>query len=265
MNYLVVEDQPNHAELLIMLMLKNFPHFQHLATANTLDQAKDFIQKKRPDFIFLDVNLGNENGFDLLEEISHVQTGVIVVTAEPNYIHDALKARAHEFLVKPVSSTNLKAAVEHTLHILHRENSIPTVATQASEIYSKVSMPTVVKNKIILPETTKSWLVEIEEIIFVKAAGNQSEIYLTNKEKMKLNLTAQSFIISSTLKRFEELLPAHSFLRIHDSYLINLNKVVAIGRSYSSVVMLEYNANISVTKNKEQFVQAIKHSGVSLK
>lgn len=265
MNYIIVEDELNHAAMLQILMEKTFPQYRLAAIATTIETAKENIRLHQPTFILLDVNLGNQNGFDLLEEIEEVQTGVIVVTAEPKYIHDALKARAHEFLVKPISSSKLREAVTHTLRIIERENTIPKVKLQTPEIYSKVNMPMVVKNKILLPEESKTWLVEIDEIIYVKAVRNQSSFHLTQKEKLKLRLPNSFTIVSYTLGKIEELLSAHQFLRIHDSYLINLNKVVALGRSFSSAYLLECSDNFNITKNKEHFFTAMKEKGIAIK
>jgi two-component system LytT family response regulator len=210
---IIIEDNLLNQKQLSRLIREYCPEVQVLATASTVEEAVSSIRDHSPDFIFLDVILPDGNGFDVLNYFNPMPFKVIFVSGHIKYAYEAIKFHAVDFLSKPVKIQDLIDAVkliaEKDLNDAYRL-SIDHAKRQFED-----------PSRMILHEVSGFTVIETDEIIKLEANGNYTDFYLTGGRKLTY---------CRILKDFEVLLQSHSnFMRVHKSFLINLNHV----RSYS--------------------------------
>ncbi len=205
----IVEDNPHNYHRLKELVEKFCPELQVVEIAESVAKAKEVIEKNDPQIVFLDVELPDGSGFDILEYFRPVRFKVIFFTGHLIYAYQAIKFNAIDFLLKPVSIADLKAAVEKALSAKPDEDyqrRVEAAALQFSE-----------PDKIVLHESSGFKVLEAKNIIQLQANGSYTIFYLTGNQQLSY---------CKILKEFEDLLQTHKdFMRVHRSHIINLSHV----------------------------------------
>lgn len=177
------------------------------------------------DLVFLDIQMPTINGFEFLDKFKGRNFQVIFVTAYDEYALQAIKESAVDYILKPVDEEELEVSVQKVIsHQFKMQN------VTVREDSGKISIP--VDNELIF--------LNPKQIIYCKSDGNYTKIFMSSGE---------TFFISKTLKYIEDLLPSKRFLRIHQSYLINLMKIIAFNRS-SNYITLDNKEKIPVSRSK---------------
>ena len=177
------------------------------------------------DLVFLDIQMPTINGFEFLDKFKGRSFQVIFVTAYDEYALQAIKESAVDYILKPVDEEELKASVQK---VISQQSKMHNVSEK--EDSGKISIP--VENELIF--------LNPKQIIYCKSDGNYTKIFMSSGD---------TFFISKTLKYIEDLLPAKRFFRIHQSYLINLMKIIAFNRS-SNYITLDNKEKIPVSRSK---------------
>jgi len=181
-------------------LLAEFDEIAVVGEAENLSEAIDLIQAEKPDVVFLDIQMANENGFDLLEKTAR-HFKLIFVTAFDAYAIRAFEVNALDYLLKPVNPERLAKAIER----LSEENdSRPE------------PRPLEFDDRIFLELGSRSVFLKVRDISHINAAGDYSEIFTADKRK---------FLIEKSLREWEKRLPEKYFLRIHRQTLINLEEI----------------------------------------
>ena len=238
----IVGDEPKNTKV-IRNMLKEFcPQVSVTGEADNASSAKSVIREKRPQLVFLDIEMPYGNGFDLLNELMPVDFEIVFVTAFDKYLLQALKYSALDFLLKPVNIEELQSAVKNA-EVRIEKNMINQQLRVLLDNFKKDSR----LKKIAIPTTDGLDFVSISEIVRLEAMGAYTRIHI-NK--------SGSVVVSKTLKDYESLLPEDIFFRIHNSHVINLNYIQKYGRGRGGVVILEDGSVIEVaTRRKEEFLR----------
>jgi len=186
-------------------------------------EAIDFLsyQAHNIDLVFLDIQMPAMNGFEFLERFTGRNFEVIFVTAYDEYALQAIKEAAVDYLLKPVEPGELEKSLKKVL--------------------AKTDKKRDEAKKITIPLENKLIFLDPSDIIYCKSDGNYCEIHSRQ----------ETYLLSKTLKFVEELLPPSVFFRIHQSYLINLNKVKSFDRS-SSYVSLVNAVELPVSRSKRE-------------
>jgi two-component system LytT family response regulator len=193
-----------------------------------------------PDLVFLDIEMPMGNGFDLLRMFNPVKFKVIFVTAYSEYAVDAFRCSAMDFILKPCNVEELLRAIRKAeIEIKHDRYS------DLSELLELMSHDNKPQGKVVISSSKGFTVVSPDEIIMCKAESYCTFIYLTG-----------SGVISSSrnLKYYENLLPCEKFMRVHNSYLVNLNHV----REYSNqeVIMLSESRSSPLSNvHKQEFLK----------
>ena len=183
------------------------------------------------------------NGFLMLQQLQYRSFELIFVTAYDQYAIKAIRFSALDYLVKPVDVNELKAAVEKAEKMLQEKKANPQIELLLEHLTKKS------KQRIAIPTSNGLQFIAIEDIIYLEAHVNYTNIYLPGGK----------YLVSRTLKEFEELLPAETFVRIHHAYIINITAVDRYIRGEGGQVVLQNGTTLDVSKRKKAlFLQAIK-------
>lgn len=188
---LIVDDEHSGRSSLKILLNKNcFYLFEKIVTASSLDKAIELAEQEHFNICFLDINLNNQSGFDLLPYLSH-ETKVVFVTAYSEFAIKAIKENAFDYLLKPINPTEFKLCVDRF------EKGVLDIEVEKKYLNIKDQGATIP--------------IQMDEIEYVQAEGAYSKIYLVKNRE---------YTTAKTLKSMTELL-GKDFIRIHKSYIIN--------------------------------------------
>ena len=238
---ILVEDEANSREILRNYLRKYCPDIHLSGEAASVKEGLALIQSADPDLVFLDVEMPFGNAFDLLDRIPDRRFETIFVTAYDHYAKDALNNQAAYYLMKPISIEELIKAVAHVKEILEKEKVLADTVLKAAMAKAE--------GKLTLPQQAGFLVVDVRDILYCKADDNYTEIFL--KEGKHL--------ISKTLKYFEEALSAYSFVRIHKSYLVNVNEIERYHRGKGGMVTLTNGKEISVSASRKKELLSFFH------
>jgi len=225
-------------------MLNEFcPQVSLVGEADNAKTGKNLIREKKPQLVFLDIEMPFGNGFDLLNDLMPIDFEVIFVTAFDKYMLQALKYSALDFLLKPVNIDELKMAVKNAEVRIHK-NFINQQLTVLLDNFKKQESGL---KKIAIPTANGFDFISISNIVRCEAQGAYTKVHLNNSRKV---------LVSKSLKDYENLLPDDLFFRIHNSHLINLNYVKKYNRGRGGFIELEDGSIIEVaTRRKDEFLK----------
>lgn len=243
---ILIDDERSGLRSLYEKLQKHCPAVEVLEQCDTAEKGITAIDTLRPDLVFLDVEMPVMNGFVLLQHVVYKNFELIFVTAYDHYAIRAIRYSALDYLLKPVEVDELKAAVQKA----DEKRDMTKSGNQGLDLLlENIAMEKRRFRRIAIPSRDGLQLVKIDDIIYLEASVNYTLIYLQDQHK----LTA-----SRTLKEFEELLPADNFIRIHHSFIININCVEKYIRGEGGQVVLTNNARLDVAKRKKhEFLKAI--------
>ena len=244
---ILIDDEQSSLNSLKQKILQHCPAIQIVGLCDDPQTAAETVEMLRPDLIFLDIEMPVMNGFTLLQQLEYKNFELIFVTAYDHYAVKAIRCCALDYLVKPVEIADLKNAVEHAVE--KRNASAPN---RQLELLLDNMVTTKIKSKrIAIPATQGLQFIKTEDIIYLEAIANYTKFHLAANIK---------YTVSKTLKEFEDMLPEESFLRIHNSYIINLNFAEKYIRGDGGQVILSNGIMLDVSKRKKaEFLKAIRN------
>jgi two-component system LytT family response regulator len=240
---IIIDDEEPGRKNLSVLLEKYCPEIDIIAEAGSASEAKQKILELSPDVLFLDVQMPELDGFDLLESLAEKNFSVVIVTAHADYGIKAVKAGAVDYILKPIVIRELQQAVHKAIAFCNARTKIHTSAKQSPE-------------RISLSHTNGFTIVELQDIIRLEADDNYTKVYTTDKK---------TYYISKPLKQFEEHLPDHIFFRLHRSYMINLRHIQEYAREDGGTVIMRDGAKILLPRGRyNAFMEALKTLSIQL-
>jgi len=245
---IIIDDEQNAREFLHKLLNRYFPKkIIVLETCDSVQTGVQAINKHQPELVFLDIQMPNENGFGLFKYFNKVDFEVIFTTAYKDYAIDAIRHSALDYLLKPINFIDLLSTVKRYEEDKNNKNQQERI----SMLLENMSSDNGSYNKIALPTQNGYELLKINNIIYCQSDSNYCKVKC---------LDGKEFLMSKTLKFIEELLNNNLFIRIHKSYLVNLNYVVKFDKVDELTVTLTNGEQLPVSiRKKEQFLNAILH------
>ena len=245
MRAILIDDEISNLENLQTLLEKHCPQVTILATAQSVADGIDVIEKYSPDLVFLDIQMGEETGFDVLKLLPTRNFEVIFVTAYDQYGIQAVKFAALDYLLKPIDIEELIIAVSKAEHKLATQ--IQT--SQLDFLLQQLKKPETNVSTIALQMQTEIRYIALSEIIRCEADNTYTYFFLANSEKI---------LISKSLKEYADLLRPNGFLRTHQSHLVNPKYVKSWLKEDGGILLLTSGEKIPVSKpNKETVKQAL--------
>lgn len=233
---IIVDDERKAIVVLRKLLNEYHPEVKILAEASRVTQAIQQIEEHKPELIFLDIEMPGSSGFDLLEEIRGRNIHVVFVTAHSEFAIKAFRFSVIDYLLKPVGVEELREAI-------HK------VKTQIKTLAERSPSASTAAQTLRIPTSEGIIFVYLEHIIRVEAHGAYSNIYLDN---------GRSYLVSHYLKSLLEYLTPPTFVRIHRSHVINVEKVKSIVKKDSLFVEMSDGSMLEVAKrNRTEFIKMI--------
>jgi len=223
-------------------------HVQLLEACESVECGLDCIKKLHPDLVFLDVQIHDKTGFDLLRQIKKINFDVIFTTAYEKYAVQAFRFSAIDYLLKPIEPDDLLQAVEKVKEKISKEE----ISAKIEVLFHNLKNLHGVSKRINVPTINGLVFLHVDEIIRCQSDINYTTIFLKNKQKL---------LVAKTLKEFEELLTEYNFFRVHNSHLINLAYIKSYNKGKGGFVSMIDNSEIEVsTRRKEEFLKKISGS-----
>lgn len=245
MKILVIDNETNIREGIVQL-IKNFCPFEsQLFEANGVFTGLKSIADINPDLLFLDVELDDGTGMDLLSRVNEINFQVIFVTAHNKYAIDAFRFSAIDFLLKPIEPDELIEAFDRVNK--HIKNNF--LQDQLQVMQDSLNKITHKEKKIVLKDSNSIYFVNVNDIIRCESDGQYTEFYIENTKKI---------VISKSLKEYEEMLEPYGFIRPHHSHLINTNKILRFDKGDGGNLIMQNNDEVPVShRKKTQILQIL--------
>lgn len=239
---ILVDDEPRNLRILKNLLEEFCPLVKVVGEAESSETAIALIRNSQPDLVFLDIEMPFGNAFDLLDRLMPVNFQVIFVTAFDNYALKAFRYCALDYLLKPLDIDDLKTAVQKVSERVKEKNM-----DQKLDIFLKnIKGGKFSQQKIGLPTNDGLFFTNVENIIRCEASGSYTIIYLADKQK---------FVVSKSLKEYEDMLPEEDFCRIHHSHIVNLAYVKKYFKGRGGYIEMQDNTSIEVsTRKRDEFL-----------
>lgn len=240
----IVEDELHSRESLKNLLVEFCPDVELCGAAASVEEAVPLIRSVRPALLFLDIELQNSTGFDLLRLLPDMEFDVIFTTAFEQYAIQAIKMSSLDYLLKPIDIDELQEAVAKAMEKQHLQQHKAQLELLLANISSR---PSGAQNRICLSTADGLEFLQVEDILYCEANGSYTTFHLRDKRKI---------VVSKNLKEYETLLDGQSFMRVHNSYLINLREVQRYVKSEGGYILMKNNMHIGISvKKREEFFQ----------
>lgn len=243
---IIIDDEEDSRDALELILKRYFPdRAKVLDKAGSLKEGVFSINEHKPDIVFLDIEMQDDNGFNLFKYFQEIDFSVIFVTAYKEYAIKAVKVAALDYLLKPISVNDLKSALD-----LYEQKKNKGIKSESLQSLTGLLNPgTFVNEKVALPTFTGYHVEKISSIIYCEADQNYTNVFTTDNGEL---------LISKPLNSIQNLLPDSIFFRIHKSFLINLNYVRSFNRLEGLYVILENGKKLDVAfRRKDDFLKVL--------
>lgn len=231
---LIIDDE-NRTRELIAKMIHSFGlNVEALPIGENVESGIAAIEENHPDIVFLDIQMPDGTGFDVLNRVSERNFEVIFITAHEEFAIKAIKFSALDYILKPVDPSELRAALERAVETIgHKKEEV-----QFETLNFNMHSP---KKRLVLKTQESVHVVELDHIIRCEADRNYTSFYLIEGKKI---------LVSRTLKEYETLLSSSNFLRVQQSHLINLNFVDRYDKGDGGCVVMKDGSEVPLSPAK---------------
>lgn len=238
---IVIDDIEAIRKKNIELIKKHCLNVTILAEADGVESGVSAIKQYLPDLVFLDVEMKDGTGFDVLQKLKPINFKVIFVTGHEAFATKAFRYSALDYLLKPLNPLDLIEAVHKATNSIDKE----LLELKFNTLFTNLERP---KNlqKIVLKTFDKIFSLNIQDIVRCESEKNYTTFYL---------LDGQKLLISNTLKEYDTLLCPMGFFRSHQSHLINMAYFDYFSKAEGGTIMMKDKSAIPLAvRKKEDFL-----------
>lgn len=232
----IIDDETSAIHNLNKIIKNYCTKVEVVGTANGVVDGIKLIHNLAPDLVFLDIQMPDGTGFDMLECIQHKNFDVIFVTSYNQHAIRAFKYSAIDYLLKPVDIDDLIAAVER----ISKQKKISPQQESFMDLFENLKSTR--PGKLAISSLKGKEYFEIRDILRLEAKGSYTEIYLMDERKI---------VATRKIKEFEEILSEHHFLRVHNSHIINLKHVVKYTKHTGGWIELTDGSEVPLARRKK--------------
>lgn len=241
MKALIIDNEENIRNALKELIESFCPEITSLQEATSVATGVKAIHAFEPHILFLDVELDDGTGFDILKEIEFPDFQLIFTTAHNKYALQAFKFSAIDYLIKPIDPDELSKAVAKAKANIKSADLKEQLTIMMSQLAHKMDT----EKKIVLKDSTATYFIKVSDILFCEAEGTYT----------KFNISPDKIIlVSKNLKEYESMLEPEGFIRTHHAFLVNPNKIKMYDRSDGGMLVLETGRTVPISQRKKEMV-----------
>jgi len=234
----IIDDEINVRRVIKKLLNLISSNYELVGEAPSIAEGKRIIAKTNPDIVLLDIELEDGTGFTLLNQISKIDFKLIFITAYNQYAIKAFKFNALDYLLKPIEPNDLKEALAKAESAIGSENELKELLSNLEQNKNSEIQ------KIVIKTTYKTYFVDVSKILYCHSEGSYTKIVLNES----------SILASKNLKYFQDLLAEYSFIRTHQSYLVNKIHVTGLE---NDTIILNGSLNIPISLRRKAEIKAL--------
>ncbi|MBK7668287.1 MAG: response regulator transcription factor [Sphingobacteriaceae bacterium] len=245
MRTLVIDNEESIRESLVLSIKAFCPQIEEIEEADDIESGLQKILDFKPELVFLDVELNSGTGMDILSKIPKINFNVIFVTAHNKYAIDAFRFSAIDFLLKPINPEELIRSVNKA----EKQKTNSNLTAQLNVLKAELQNTTPQDKNIVLSEQDSIHILKSSNIIYCSSEGNYTTFH-TNTGESKI-------VISKNMKVFEEMLSPLGFIRVHTSFLVNINKIEKYDKGEGGFLFVTGGDKIPVSQRKKELLMAL--------
>ncbi|MBN8697230.1 MAG: response regulator transcription factor [Bacteroidetes bacterium] len=239
---IIIDDEERARNTLSSLLREYCKEVEVIGMFSNVPDGVIAINKQQPDVVFLDIEMPEYNGFELLDFFAEINFDIIFVTAYSQYAIRAFEVSATDYLLKPVDIDALQKSIDK---IKNKQNH--TAIQKRLELLKETFTNEEIK-KIALPMADGLLFIEVKDIILLEADGAYTNVFLKNGSKI---------LVSKKLKFFEDILSNRpQFFRPHRSHLININYIKKYIKGDNQIIM-DNQASVSLSRDLKQNFESL--------
>lgn len=227
----IIDDIPSYIDTLCM-MLSQYSEIQIVATATNKEEGIYLLKKHSPDLIFLDIELQDKTGFEILDECPNYYRYVVFTTSFEDYAIQSYNYRGLHYLLKPIDPNSLQIAIDKARTSFSDVYNLEDVRNCVFKVFNFNTQ------KIFIPDKNVHHAIELDSIIYIQSSASYSNIYTIDKHfKASRNLNYMNRILENQPQ----------FIRVHRSYLVNINHIQNLKRGMSSTLQMTNNYLVPIS------------------
>ncbi len=236
----IIDDEENARKALAGIIEKFFS--EEAVISGTADRVKsgiELIKTVDPDIVFLDIEMPDGTGFDILEKLPEHPFSLVFATGHNDFALKAFKFNAVDYILKPVDIQDVVKATKRAMQMRPVENNERIIQQLLQSVKKREN------KKLILKTSEDIHVVNVEDIVRCESDGGYTTFFVEG---------GKSILVSKNLKEYENILQTYGFMRTHNSHLVNLNFVERYGKSAGGVLYLKDGTQIPVSVRKKEAV-----------
>jgi two-component system, LytTR family, response regulator len=239
MKAIIIDDEPNAVELLQFRLTQLCPQVQVVAACTSSVKGVEAIKLHKPDLVFLDIEMPQMNGFQVLEAVQDISFSLVFVTAYDKFALKAFSYSAIDYLLKPIDTQELIRAVNRV------EKQAQTAKIQIELLKQQYNQPTqrLPTDKIALPYQNGVAFVRFQDIIYCESDDSYTKFHLAD---------GQHYLVTKPLKEVQDLLEERGFLRIHRQFLVHLDHIKKFVKGEGAYIIMSNGQSIPVSRQQKE-------------
>jgi two-component system LytT family response regulator len=227
MRAVIIDDSTLNIDLVRLFCRRYAPSIEVVGSAENVEDGISELLSKKPDLLFLDVQLDHQTGFDILKAVEMDDLMVVMITAYENYAVQAFRAKVIDYLLKPLVIKHFIQAVQKCEEELMRRRNPVETENRFLSIVNKDHFE----------------MIPIDSILHLQAQGTYTLITMMSNEK---------HTATRPMNHFEPKLPVKDFVRVHHSHIININGISKISRNRNGKILMNNHDEIPISENKRK-------------
>lgn len=236
----IIDDEQNARDVISKIIISNFDNII-INTAKNVETGINLIKGENPDIVFLDIDMPDGTGFDLLKKIELPDFKLIFITAYQEHAIKAIKCSAVDYILKPVNAQELIKATNKAIQEIDNKSNQQKIEAFLS---NTENIPHKIK-KLVLNTSDNIFVINIEDIIRCESEDNYTTFHLKTGKKITM---------PKTLKEYDNLLSENDFIRIHRSHLVNINYIERYDKKNTGCVCMKNDTKIPVSVRKKDLL-----------
>ena len=246
---ILIADDEKEAATRLKLYLEKLSYFKEIFFCYNGKEALDYIVKFRPDIVFIDIEMPEMNGIEVLRNCQAPYPYFVFVTAYNQYAVDAFEENAVDYILKPYSEERIHQAVNRVIDRLEKDYLIKKSEDYKNLLFA-LSNPAQSREKsfikrIAVKSIGKTSFIDVEDILFIEAADQYVNVFITNKK----------IVVRESMEKLDKTLDPDEFFRTHRSFIVNLSQVEAIENvdKHMSLVVLKNGEKVKLANNRKTY------------